>query len=67
MLKRQPRSAMTLEHTDVGRKLIACDRHEANDEVEISVNISRSSMHSILYDHLKMKKVCSRWIPHNLS
>ena len=24
-------------------------------------------MHSILHKHLTLKKICSRWIPHNLS
>ena len=24
-------------------------------------------MHSILHEHLAAKKICSRWIPHNLT
>ena len=58
---------MTPEHIDAVRKLIASDRHVTYDEIEASLNISRTRVHSILHDHLKVKKVCSRWIPHNLS
>ena len=29
--------------------------------------ISGASIHSILHEHLTVKKICSRWKPHNLS
>ena len=29
--------------------------------------ISYTSMHSVLHEHLAVKKICSRWIPHNLT
>ena len=58
---------MTFEHIDDVRKLIASDRHVTYDEVETFLNISKICMHSILHDHLKIKKVCSRLIPHNSS
>ena len=31
------------------------------------LGISGTSTHSILNEHLTVKKICSRWIPHNLS
>ena len=36
-------------------------------EIEITLGISGTSIHSILHEHLTVKKICSRWIPHNLS
>ena len=54
-------------HVDAVNKLIASVCHVTHDEIETSLNISRTREHSILHDHLKMKKVCSRWIPHSLS
>ena len=31
------------------------------------MSISSTSKHSILHEHLFVKKICSRWIPHNLT
>ena len=42
------------------------DRHMTYREIEASLGISPNSIHSILHEHLAIKKVCSRWIPHNL-
>ena len=36
-------------------------------EIEATLGISGTSIHSILHEHLTDKKICSRWIPHNLS
>ena len=36
-------------------------------EIEASLGISSTSIHSILHEHLAVKKICSRWIPHNLT
>ena len=36
-------------------------------DIETTVGISGTSLHSILYEHLSVKKICSRWMPHNLS
>ena len=36
-------------------------------EIETTLGISRTSLHSILHEHLGVKKICSRWNPHNLS
>ena len=34
---------------------------------EMSLGISFTSIHSILNEHLAVKKICSRWIPQNLT
>ena len=36
-------------------------------EIERTLEISGTSIHSILHEHLSVKNICSRWIPHNLS
>ena len=42
------------------------DCHVTYREVEASLGISSISIHSILHEHLAVKKICSRWLPHNL-
>ena len=49
------------------RQLILQDRHVTYREIEATVGIGGASIHSILHEHLTDKKICSRWIPHNLS
>ena len=49
------------------RQLILQDRHVTYREIESTLGISGTSMHSILHEHLIVKKICLRWIPHNLS
>ena len=34
---------------------------------EASLGISATSIHSILHEHLAVKKICFRWLPHNLT
>ena len=49
------------------RELILQDRHVTYREIETTLGISGTSIHSIFHKHLTVKKICSRWIPHNLS
>ena len=36
-------------------------------DVKASLGISSTSIYSILHEHLAVKKICSRWIPHKLT
>ena len=36
-------------------------------EIETTLGISGTSTHTILHEHLCVKKIYSRWISHNLS
>ena len=36
-------------------------------QIETTLGISGTSIHSILHEHLTVKKIFSRWIPHNFS
>ena len=49
------------------RQLILQDRHVTYREIETTLGISGTSIHSIMHEHLTVKKICSRWILHNLS
>ncbi|KYQ52657.1 Integrator complex subunit 4 [Trachymyrmex zeteki] len=55
------------ENIDAVQKLIMQDRHLTYCEIETILGISSTSIYKILHDHLAVKKVCSRWIPHNLT
>lgn len=63
----RPKSAVTPENIDAVRKLILHDRHMTYREIETCLGISNTSIHTILHKHLAVKKICSRWIPHNLT
>ena len=43
------------------------DRRVTYREKGPSLGISSTSIHSILHEHLAVKKICSRWMPHNLT
>ena len=48
-------------------QLISQDRIVAYSEIKTTLGISKTSIHSLLHDHLTVKKISSPWIPHNLS
>ena len=60
------KSVVVPETIDAVRQLILQHRHVTYREIEITLGISGTSIHSILHEHLTVKKNCSRWIPHNL-
>ena len=62
-----PKSVVVPETIDAERQLLLHDRHVTYREIETILGISGTSIHSMLHEHLTMKKNCSRWIPHNLS
>ena len=48
------------ESIDAMRQLILQDRHVTYREIETTSGISGISIHSILHEHLTVKKICSR-------
>ena len=63
-----PKSVVVRETIDGVRQLILQDRHVVTyREIEATLGFSGTSIHSILHEHLSIKKICSHWIPHNLS
>lgn len=63
----RPKSAVVPETIDAVRELIKQDRHVTYREIEASMGNSMTSINKILHEHLAVKKICSRWIPHNLT
>ena len=62
-----PKSGFVQETIDAVRQLILQNHHGTYREIETILGISGTSIHSILHQHFTVKKICSRWIPHNLS
>lgn len=63
----RPKTAVTEENIEAVRQLILTDRHVTYREIEASLGIHATSIHSILHEHLAVRKLVSRWIPHNLT
>ena len=61
-----PKSVVVPETIYAVRELIFQDRHVTYREIETTLGISGTSIHSILHELLSVKKkICLRWIPHN--
>ena len=63
----RPKSVVIPETIDDVRQLILQDRHMSYREIETTLGISETRIHLILHDYLNVKKICSRWMPHNMS
>ena len=63
----RPKLLVIPENIDAVHELILQDRRVTYREIEASLGISGTSIHSILHEHLAIKKLRSRWIPHNLT
>ncbi|EFN60885.1 Histone-lysine N-methyltransferase SETMAR, partial [Camponotus floridanus] len=63
----RPKSAAVPENIDAVRELIMQDRHVTYREIQASLGVGMNCIQMILHEHLAVKKICSRWIPHNLT
>jgi transposase len=63
----RPKSVVSPENIDAVRELTMQDRHVTYCEIEASLGINNTSVYTILHEHLGVKKLCSRSIPHNLT
>ena len=63
----RPKSVIVAETIDTVRQMILQARHVTYCEIETTLANSGTSIYSILHEHLTVKKICSPWIPHNLS
>ena len=64
--KDRPKSVVRPENVNAVQKLVMQGYHVTYCEIEETLGISSSSIYKILHEHLAVKKICSRWIPHNL-
>ncbi|GBP20577.1 hypothetical protein EVAR_93691_1 [Eumeta japonica] len=60
-------AAANNKNIDAVRCMTDIDRHVTYHEIRASLDIGMSQIQSILHKHLGTKKLCSRWIPHNLA
>ena len=57
---RRPRTALTNSNIELVRLLFEDNPHLYYNENEAATSINQFSIHQIIYDHLKMKKLTSR-------
>ncbi|UYV76103.1 hypothetical protein LAZ67_13002528 [Cordylochernes scorpioides] len=60
-----PASSVNEENIAAVKKLLETDGHITYHQIEESLDIPASAIHSILYNHLKVSKVCSLWVHHS--
>lgn len=53
----RPKSVVVPQNIEAVRKLIMDDRHVTHREIEATLDISMTSINSILHDHLAVKKI----------
>jgi [histone H3]-lysine36 N-dimethyltransferase SETMAR len=63
----RPVSVTTKENIEEVQRLIEEDPHCTYDEIEAATELSRGIIYTIIHDHLKLQKVISRWVPHQLT
>ena len=63
----RPKSDVVPETSDAVHQLNLQYRHVSYREIEKTLDISGTSIHSTLHEPLIDKQICSRWIPHNMS
>ena len=62
-----PTSEFTGENIELVRQVISDDSHSTYDEIIVETSLSHGTIERIIHDCLKMKKVTSRWVPHQLT
>ena len=63
----RPKSVGIPNNIDGVHKMIEEDRHATHHEIKASHDISHTAIHSILKEHFAVKRICSKWILHNLT
>lgn len=63
----RPTTSKTAENIEKVHEMIQADRHTTYREIQATLGIDMKQINEILHNHLNVKKLCSRWIPHNLS
>lgn len=60
----RPITVMTDENVNFVRKLVESDPRITYERIEEETGLTAPTISSILHEHLKMSKVCARWVPH---
>lgn len=62
----RPKSAVVDINVDRVLKLVNEDRRMTMREIEKALDLSHGTVNRILHEELSMRKLCARWIPHQL-
>jgi len=63
----RPITATIDANIDQVRSVIEDDPNSTFDEIEAATSLSRGTISAIIHDHLKLRKITSRWVPHHLT
>ncbi len=63
----RPISELTDENIELVRQVINNDPHSTYDDIIAETSLSHGTVERIIHDHLKMRKVTSRWVPSQLN
>lgn len=63
----RPVTAVTESNIDTVRQLIESDKKITCQQIRTLLGIGMSQVQNILHVHLKVRKLCTRWIPHDLT
>jgi len=63
----RPITAVTESNIKLIRDLIDEESHISYNKIEAATDISRPAIFRIIHDALKLRKLASRWIPHELT
>ncbi|CAK1603195.1 unnamed protein product [Parnassius mnemosyne] len=63
----RPSTATTEDNISVVRRMIQTDKRVTYQQIRASLGIGMSQVHKIFHEHLAIRKLCARWIPHNLT
>ena len=62
----RPQDAVTLENVSDIKNLITTDRWISYQQIQHILNINESSVHLILTNYIRVRKVSTLWVPHPL-
>ena len=63
----RPVTGPTEENIQEVRSLIEQDPHSTYDDIEAETSLSRGTIETIIHKYLNMRKITSRWVPHELT
>lgn len=63
----KPKTAVTEKNIGLVRNMIEEDRHVTARSIQATLKIGVKAIDTILHKHLMVRKLCARWIPHNLT
>ena len=61
------KTAVTEKNIDLVRNMIDEDRHVTVRSIQATLKIGVKAINTILHQHLMVRKLCARWIPHHLT